>query len=328
MYTDEDLNNAVEQGIFTETAVKDFRSSISQSKHSPAVDEENFKLISGFNDIFVVIACAILLISSAWVGKSFNTTFAMSLLCLLSWGLSEFFVLKRQMALPAIMLLIAFVGSVFSLSITLAGGENGISFAAAASAVAAWLHWRRFKVPITVVAGVAATLALVISVILSAFPSVKNYLLILIFLAGAITFFIAMAWDSADRERLTRNSDIAFWLHLLAGPLIVHPIFSSLTILQENTTLTTIVAIVLIYLLLTLISLIIDRRILMVSSLIYVLYAVNQLLETVGHISDSIAISGIIISFSLLLLSGFWHKLRHQLIKFSPEIIQSKVPPI
>src|SRR5438874_3733945 len=32
----------------------------------------------------------------------------------------------------------------------------------------------------------------------------------------------AMAFDASDRERATRRADCAFWLHLLAAPLIVH----------------------------------------------------------------------------------------------------------
>jgi hypothetical protein len=37
------------------------------SKNTNQVDEENFKLIGSFNDIFVVIACLLLLFSSGWV---------------------------------------------------------------------------------------------------------------------------------------------------------------------------------------------------------------------------------------------------------------------
>jgi hypothetical protein len=45
MYTDEDLNYAVEKGVFTVSSVEEFRSLLSMSKFSPSVDEENFRLI-------------------------------------------------------------------------------------------------------------------------------------------------------------------------------------------------------------------------------------------------------------------------------------------
>jgi hypothetical protein len=38
-----------------------------------------------------------------------------------------------------------------------------------------------------------------------------------------------MWWDSSDRARLTRRSDVAFWLHLLAAPMIVQSKASSAT---------------------------------------------------------------------------------------------------
>src|SRR2546430_3225670 len=41
-------------------------------------------------------------------------------------------------------------------------------------------------------------------------------------------FLFAMWWDGSDRARLTRRSDVAFWLHLLAAPMIVHPVFTLL----------------------------------------------------------------------------------------------------
>ena len=55
MYTDEDLYAAVKDGVLDETAVERFRSFVSGRAHTRLVDEENFRLISGFNDIFVSI---------------------------------------------------------------------------------------------------------------------------------------------------------------------------------------------------------------------------------------------------------------------------------
>jgi hypothetical protein len=64
MYTEEDLNNAVKQAIFNQSSVDNFRQFIAIGKNTNQVDEENFKLIGSFNDIFVVIACLLLLFSS------------------------------------------------------------------------------------------------------------------------------------------------------------------------------------------------------------------------------------------------------------------------
>ena len=67
MYTDEDLNLAIEKNVLSADSVDAFRSMMSSSNNSSMVDEENFRLVGGFNDIFIVIACALLLFSSLFV---------------------------------------------------------------------------------------------------------------------------------------------------------------------------------------------------------------------------------------------------------------------
>jgi hypothetical protein len=41
-----------------------------------------------------------------------------------------------------------------------------------------------------------------------------------------------MFWDYADIHRVTYESDVAFWLHLASAPLIIHPIFGMLGVLD------------------------------------------------------------------------------------------------
>ncbi len=328
MYTDEDLDDAIEEGIFTETSVTAFRSYISESNSLPVADEENIRLVMSFHDVFVVIACLLLLISSAWVATSVHPALAMVVVSMLSWGLSELFARKRKMALPAIVLLMTFVGSIFACFMVLFDStpERMFVLSAAAASIGAWLHWKRFQVPITVAAGAAFVVMFVVSLFMIIYPNLFDYTLYLIFLSGIITFCIAMIWDSADISRITRKSDVAFWLHLVSAPLIVHPIFSNLGVLKGDDSLISVVTIMGLYAVLTIISLIVDRRAFMVSSLVYVLFALTVLLGTYGLAGDSIAFVGVFIGFSLLMLSGFWHKARCQLVNYLPKTIQNKVP--
>jgi len=330
MYTDEDLNNAVGQGIFSEDSVTKFREFISRANRSPAVDEENFRLVTSFNDIFVVIACILLLASSAWVTYSVDPSFAMWLVAALSWGLAEFFVLKRNMALPAILLLLVFVSSVFAFFVLVFAthSEKSYMIAAAAASLAVWLHWRRFRVPVTAAAGAITGVIFVIATMVAIFPGLRNYVNLLMFTGGIVIFMAAMYWDSTDINRITRRSDISFWLHLVSAPLIVHPVFSNMGNLAGENAITRIFLIVLLYLVLTLISLIIDRRAFMVSSLMYVLFALTNLFKTFGLAGNNVAFVGVVLGFSLLLLSGFWHKARRQLVRPLPDYIKARVPTI
>jgi len=328
MYTNEDLNTAVDAGIFTQENVEAFRTLVASAHETPSVDEENFKLISGFNDIFVVIASILMLLSASWITYDIHPTLSAVVSALLSWGLAEFFVKRRKMSLPAIVLLITFVGSVFLGTTRLFEhmSEQAIMVAAAASAIAAFVHWKRFAVPITVAAGLATAVVFSISLMLYAFPSLTDYMHYIIFAGGVITFGIAMYWDASDTKRTSNNSDVAFWLHLLSAPLIVHPIFSILGVFDNQSGMGTIFFIVILYVVLSSISLIIDRRAFMVSSLAYVLYAFSTLFKTYGLENNSFAISGVLIGLSLLLLSGYWSKARKILLRFVPQNIQNKVP--
>ena len=337
MYSDEDLNMAVKKGIFSSGSVEEFRHIIDSENHSPSVDEENFRLVGGFNDIFIVIACALLLFSSLWVLNSFDSNVAYFVFSALSWGLAEIFVLKRKMALPAIMLLLAFIGGVFMFSESVFGTESYSSNAGAGysvivstalSALAAYCHWRRFGVPITVAVGAGVCLAFLVTIVQSVFPYNKDVLLATLFLCGCIAFICAMYWDSSDTTRTTRKSDIAFWLHLLSAPLIIHPVFWGLGVLDGNESFSSMLLIIVLYALMTSISIVIDRRAFMVSSLIYVIYALSSLIENYGGVGYSFALTGVVMGASLLLLSIYWQSVRILLLRLLPMRIQSCVPSV
>ena len=66
----------------------------------------------------------------------------------------------------------------------------------------------------------------------------------------------------------------------------------------------------------------------MVSSLVYVLYAISNLLEAYGGVSYSFALTGVVIGSSLLLLSAFWHPARVKIVNLLPESLKSFVPII
>jgi hypothetical protein len=330
MYTEEDLNLAVQQDIFTASSVAEFRALVSSSKNSPAVDEENFRLIGGFNDIFIVIACALLLFSSAWALKGTNESLAVLVFTALSWGLAEFFVRKRKMALPAIFLLVTFIAGTFMFSLTLFHKPDALPLliSSALSVIAAYFHWKRFNVPITIAVGTTAAVSFLLFLALVIFPELKEWLQLILFCCGVITFLFAMYWDSADTTRTTRKSDVAFWLHLLSAPLIIHPVFYNLGILEGNDNISSMVIVIALYLLMTAISIAVDRRAFMVSSLVYVMYALSTVVESFGGVGYSFAVTGIIMGASLLLLSAYWHNARATLLNIMPNSLLQYLPEI
>jgi MFS family permease len=351
MYSDSDLEAAVAAGALSPDAAAALRTYVASRSGGAAVDEEHFRLITGFNDIFVGIAAAILLFSVGWIGYAVGphldadgpTPFAGLFVAATAWGLAEFFTRKRRMALPSIILLLAFAGGVLLTALTtlvlaigeekLENSEQAIALVVAASAAiaagATWLHWRRFRVPITVAVGALAVVGVAMALIASAVgarPALQDAMLVSALVLGLGVFLVAMWWDSSDRARETKRSDVAFWLHLLSAPLIVHPIFSLLGLTDGDATIGEALVVLGVYVLLGLTALAIDRRALLVSALAYVLFALISLFREFGAVELNIALAAFVIGSGLLLLSAFWHGVRRSIVRPLPQGLQARLP--
>ena len=356
MYSQQELDDAVASGVITADAAAALRLHIEQQRSTAIPDEEQFRLLTGFNDIFVAIAAAILLFAVGWIGQSIGqssgltidergpTFVAPLLVAVTSWGLAMYFTAKRRMALPSILLLLAFVGGVFATSlfglILGVGPDNvngndklGGALAAASAAIAggaAWLHWRKFHVPITVAAGAASVAGIIVGLLVSALgqnlEQARNVVLGLMLFLGVGIFLFAMWWDASDRARLTRRSDVAFWLHLLAAPMIVHPIFTLLGLNNGSATLSEGLIVIALYIALGLTALAVDRRALLVSALAYVLWALADLFKRFGAVELNIALTALVIGSALLLLSAFWHQARGAIVRPLPTGLRDRLP--
>jgi hypothetical protein len=356
MYSQNDLDEAVASGALSAEAAASLRAFIDGQRASPAVDEENFRLITGFNDIFVAIASAILLFAVGFIGQwigartgvvvEFNgpSPIAPLAVAATSWGLALFFTAKRRMALPSILLLLTFVGGVLAtagFTLVMGVGPDALdnnpqlggvlaAISAAIAAAAAWLHWRRFRVPITVAAGAASVAVIAVGLLVAALGEsavlARNLILGFVLFLGIGTFLFAMWWDGSDRERLTRRSDVAFWLHLLAAPMIVHPIFTLLGLSDNTATIGEGVVVILLYVALGLTALAIDRRALLVSALAYVLYALNALFREFGAVELNVALTALVIGSALLMLSAFWTQARAAVVRPLPASLRERLP--
>jgi len=121
---------------------------------------------------------------------------------------------------------------------------------------------------------------------------------------------------------------VAFWLHLLAAPMLVHPIFASMGMLSGPTAPAQAALVILLYVGLGAVALAIDRRALMVSALIYVLYALSSLIESTGMVDLSFGLTALIIGSALLLLSAFWAGARRWVVARLPENLALRLPLI
>ena len=364
MYSESELAGAVEAGVLTPEAAAAFRNHVATSRATPAVDEEHFKLLSGFNDIFVAIAAALILVAAARLGgfvgewligigneprqAGANMIGGGAAVAATSWMLAEYFTAKRRMALPSILLLLGFVAgagaTIAGLFITnipwltetfhittdvqeqrLAGLIAAVAGALTASA--AWLHWRRFMVPITVAAGALAVVGVAVALILAFIPTAKDSINPILLVAGVLVFALAMRWDMSDLQRRTRRSDVAFWLHLAAAPLIAHPVFHMLGVFDGDISVPMAALVIALYIVFAAVALAVDRRALLVSSLIYVLWAMYMLFQGGGGGEElSAALTGLVIGSALLTLSAFWQPMRRRVVGLLGGLSES-LPP-
>lgn len=376
MYSEDDINSAVDAGALSEEAAASFRAHMTEVRGISRGDEENFKLLNSFNDIFVAIGICIMLFAAGAIGQQLgqmivsaptwpsdpdtaswveyqrqaglsvavSVAAAAGLVALTAWPLAEFFTLRRRMALPSIILLLGFVAAVFvgsaALGVAFVGTEESeplagyfIAGAGVIAAIGAWVHWARFKVPITVAAGSAALAATLIGLIMSAIEPLElgidpgDIALWLTFVAGLGVFALAMRWDLSDPERTTRRSDVAFWLHLLAAPMIAHPVFYQLGVVEGyDISIVKAIAVLAIYIAFGIVALIVDRRALLVSALIYVLFALTYLFEEFGAVELTVALTALVIGSALLTLSAFWAPIRSGVLGIVPEDWRDALP--
>jgi hypothetical protein len=374
MYSESDLENAVQAGAITPAAAAALRQSVEQNRSTSNVDEESFRLLTGFNDIFVTIAAILLLVAVGWIGGNIGyrimppspadgeysqvqlgVCLGGLLVAGASWGLAEYFTRRRRMALPSILLLLTFVFGIGALAGGMLSGtaqiaRPGIPWAAPlagiAMAAAAYGHWRRFHVPITIAALTGALVLTVVGMVIatigsrgpctlqtqdamiSCLATIQATTIWLSLVCGLAVFAFAMWWDMSDRTRITRRSDVAFWLHLGAAPLIAHSVFYLLGVTQGDPSLAKGGIVIILYLLFGVVALAADRRALLVSSLAYVLYALSGLFEQFGAVSLNMALTALVIGSALLMLSAFWHSARRLVVRQLPEGLQMRLPEL
>jgi len=338
MYSESDIDGAVAAGAITPDAAKALRGYVAGSHATPAVDEEHFRLLTGFNDIFVSIAIVLLLVAVGQIGMAITQALGGALVAGTAWILAEYFTARRRMALPSILLLIAFVGGVagalFGLVETVMphASERAIALAAAGvglcAAGAAWLHWRRFMVPITVAAGAAALVGTAIGLVVAAVPGIKEAVWPLLLIGGLAVFAVAMRWDMTDTERTTRRSDVAFWLHLAAAPMIAHSIFQMLGVFRGDIGAGMALVVLALYVGFAAVALAVDRRALLVSGLAYVLAALYALFRSAGAIELGAALTAFVIGSALLCLSAFWQPMRRAVVTALSTSLRRRLPPV
>ena len=339
----EDLKAAVEAGVIDAAQAEKLKAMRAGSAGigpdgEPAIaDEERFRFLNGFNDVFLTIG--VLLVAGAFlIASSTASTFGMSWFATLAlaavtfWLLSEILVARLRAVLPGMVLSVLFVAFAASAvvvqmhwtSFSSANWSVDSEFAfwrnpsltfGTPALVAAIIYYLRFRLPFAL-ALIAFFGYAVVSKSLLQIAGIGPSFVALGY--GLVVLAVALAYDARDPKRQTRLSDCAFWLQLVAAPMIVSPVI----LLIKGTTIgaTTSAAILATVFLLAIFALAIDRRALLVSSLLYFTIAVYDLLNGGiplagggGGSSSFVLTLGLVGAF-VLFLGVFWHPIRNRML--------------
>lgn len=354
MLTDDDLEAAIDANVLTPEQADKLRA-FALARSKPAVgaraDEERFRFIRGFNDIFFAIGVALLggglALAAATAGPVGYIAAAVAM-----WGLAELLVRRRRLVTSGIVIIILFVGFVVA-AVPLADilGRTGSTFprspdtpfgfllrygssyvvmwSAAIGAVAALGFYARFRFPF-------ALLMLAGNVVLAAhaacqmtFAPQSAAISYATLMSGLVVFAAAMWFDSSDRLRTTRWSDCAFWLHVLAAPLIVHSLVRLTTDNIFKPDMRTSIVVLLIAAVLAVVALVIDRRALLVSALLYVGSVIAYVIAQTKMEALLVSILTLLVLGGLVLMLGIgWAPLRRRVLALLPLKIAAKVPPV
>ncbi len=337
----DDLDTSIAEGIITPEQAAAIRA-------KRAENDEPFKLVSNFGDVFLCIGLlfvywsqsAFLLLADVpvlWVYVGFAVLF---------WLIAEFFVFSARRKFPAVVAIVLFVMSAHKIAglwlgdISLTGIAFGY-FAGIESEIrsvehlavvtaALFLALLRFRQPIIVLGlGLCATLL--------AFALAREHMAetpARMVLAGCGIAFLIVGFilDMRDRARTGIYHEWALWLFVLGSPLTVHPIFLGLIGEQLAATGTrsfnefirldlegliwTVTALAAGF---ALLGLLLDRRSLVASTLLYLAAILTYATFRSGMgISTAAAIVPLTIGILVILLGVGWDHARAVLLRIVP----------
>ena len=298
----------------------------SETAGDARIDEEDIRLTSGFADIFTAILLVvggILLASLAGFAGGIAIVGAAFLL-------GGPLVARRRFAAAGNVLA---VGSALGTGVTL-GAPLGLAVLIPVALVC-YLFWKIHRLPLALALVWAAGAGLITgSDVLISIDRPQAAAAGRALLAGLALFGAGMWYDSRDRLRQTRLTDVAFWLHLGAAPLLVHGFFSlsgagSFGDSEHVRPLFVLIT----FAVLAAISLLIDRRPLLASSFVYLVAATYSLIRAasaaanIGERELAAAMAPAVIGVLLLFLAAAWTPLRGLMLRALPQDLARHLPP-
>ena len=321
---------------------------------NPVEDSEMPRFIRGFHDILISIGVLTGVFGIWGVGGAYSVVVIVLIL-------SELLVRRQRLALPAVLLTVLLSTAVIAILnqhlIVWEESTNTSRYYFDYDALTAFLYvlpfpfilgfyYRRYGVPLALAFAVltgGTTILASVLLIMSAglrqphfFSFHPNILIVMVFFAAVAIFMRAVRMDLRDPQRLTRRSDVAFWLHLVTAPILLHATLALVFINQisvlwsyGDVDIVQSVIVLVVVAGFMKIGLLLDRRAFVTSGLGSLGFAIWTLFHKNSFSGDLVFYSVLIIMGLLVLALGVgWSPIRRFMFRFVPSVITKKLPPL
>lgn len=315
---------------------------------APVEDTEAPRFIRGFHDVLITIGVCIAMAGIWGVGSIFGVLPAVIIL-------AEILVRRQRLALPAVVLTLIFAHWIFMTSIVMLEDRFGPDADPMLHFVLTMLpftvlmapFYLRYRIPLALSLWIVSLAAIVVGLLFlglakasgqADFIALHPSLSSAIFLAGALVLFaVAMRYDLSDRFRVTRRSDVAFWLHLAAAPALLYAMlalvflrdFNNDALFSAEKGLPDALIVVAIVAVFMTIGLVIDRRAFVTSGLVSLGLATASLLQKTSAAPETYVFATLLIVGLVVLTIGVgWPHFRRWAVTPLPPILKEKLPPL
>lgn len=321
---------------------------------NPLEDTEAPRFVRGFHDVLITIGIIVLLVGLWGLANRYVSLLAIVIL-------AEILVRRQRLALPAVVLTIALIVWLFHTVVSYVGSTQGLVDNATIGAIViaapfppllALFYWR-YRVPLALALFLFSLFGLLLAAVFYVVGSVTGssnvaidypITTLSIFLIAALgSFALAMRFDLSDPGRVTRRSDVAFWLHLVTAPALLYStvllalrlelassgaVFTNLTdaLFGGYTQAVTVLIAVLVMML---IGLVIDRRAFVTAGLVSLGLATAAILRHNNAGLDKVGFLVLMIVGLVVLVIGIgWADLRRIVVRRLPAGMQLRLPAL
>lgn len=307
MTTKSILKKAADQSIIEPAQVEPLYQFIQAQQltdQSNGLADEPLKFIRSFGDVFITLGIVLLVlaINLAELSGIYYLIPVVGFVLMAEW-----LVRVRRLALPGIAILISIL--FFVNKAVPFGEENTALFGFGLLSITSLLFYLRYKMPFSLLPLAAGLVA--VSIVSIGINVLENPIVFVAF--GLVVFAVALKFDSLDTKRVSYLSDNAFWLHLIASPLIVHGVMVSLFFSDQAMPvgIGKEIFMMLFFTGFFLLALLVDRRAMLISTQLYVIYALTQLLENrINTPQDALIYILIGLGFFVIYFGTYWYKTR------------------